>query len=90
MFLIRNKKIRYTPVNSNFTIYKWGLRGSKLYRRGFVMDALSVEMPHTNSDGPNERAHPCSLILTFFVHILHCPLIMQGDNEGPDQTICAG
>ena len=28
----------YTPVNSNFTIYeKWGFRGSKLYRRVFVM-----------------------------------------------------
>ena len=31
MFLSRNKKkIMYTPVNRSFTIYKWGLRGSKL------------------------------------------------------------
>ena len=22
----------YTPVNPNFTILKWGLKGSKLYR----------------------------------------------------------
>ena len=27
----------YTPVNPSFTILKWGLRGSKLYRRVFVM-----------------------------------------------------
>ena len=27
----------YTPVNPSFTIYKWGLRGSKLHRRVFVM-----------------------------------------------------
>ena len=37
MFLNRNKKnnvrkIMYTPVNPSFTILKWGLRGSKLYR----------------------------------------------------------
>ena len=29
----------YTPVNPSFTISKWGLRGSKLYRHVFVMDA---------------------------------------------------
>ena len=27
----------YTPVNPSFTIQKWGLRGSKLYRHVFVM-----------------------------------------------------
>ena len=27
----------YTPVNPSFTIWKWGLRGSKLYRYVFVM-----------------------------------------------------
>ena len=27
----------YTPVNPSFTIQKWGLRGSKLYRDVFVM-----------------------------------------------------
>ena len=26
-------QIMYTPVNSSFTIQKWGLRGSKLYTR---------------------------------------------------------
>ena len=34
MFLSRNKKIN---VNPSFSVYKWGLRGSKLYRRVFVM-----------------------------------------------------
>ena len=27
----------YTPVNPSFTVYKLGLRGSKLYRYVFVM-----------------------------------------------------
>ena len=27
MFLSRNKKIMYTPVNPSFTVQKWGLRG---------------------------------------------------------------
>ena len=29
----------YTPVNHSFTIQKWGLRGSNLYRHVFVMQA---------------------------------------------------
>ena len=37
MFINKIRKIMYTPVNPSFTIYKWGLRGSKLYRRVFVM-----------------------------------------------------
>ena len=41
-FLSRNKKIMYTPVNPSFTIEKWGLRGSTLYRHVFVMWALIV------------------------------------------------
>ena len=30
----------YTPVNPSFTIQKWGLRGSELYRRVFVVRML--------------------------------------------------
>ena len=37
MFLSRTKKIIYFPLNPSFTILKWGLRGSKLYRYVFVM-----------------------------------------------------
>ena len=37
MFLSRNNKIMYTPVNPTFPIQKWGLRGSILYRHVFVM-----------------------------------------------------
>ena len=37
MFKAEIRKIRYTHVNPSFTIYKWGLRGSKLYRHVFVM-----------------------------------------------------
>ena len=42
MFLNRNKKIMYTPVNSSFTIWKWGLRGSKLYRYVFAMKSREI------------------------------------------------
>ena len=31
----------YIPVNPSFTIYKRGLRGSKLCRRVFVMNGLN-------------------------------------------------
>ena len=37
MFWAEIRKIIYTPVNPSFTIYKWGLRGSKLYSHVFVM-----------------------------------------------------
>ena len=33
-----------TPVNPSFTIYKWGLRGSKLYRYVFVMEGSIYHM----------------------------------------------
>ena len=28
----------YTPVNPSFTVFKWGFKGSKLYRHVFVMN----------------------------------------------------
>ena len=37
MFWAVIRKIMYTPVNPSFIIWKWGLMGSKLYRRVFVM-----------------------------------------------------
>ena len=37
MFCAEIRKIMYTPVNPCFTVWKWGLRGSKLYRHVFVM-----------------------------------------------------
>ena len=40
MFWTEIWKIMYTPVNPSFTIYKWSLRGSKLYRHVFVMSPL--------------------------------------------------
>ena len=42
MFLSRNKK-KKIPVNPSFSLKKWGLRGSKLYRHVFVMVCLSPE-----------------------------------------------
>ena len=38
----------YTPVNPSFTIYKWGLRGSKLYRRVFVMSGRTFSLTIPN------------------------------------------
>ena len=53
----------YTPVNPSFTILKWGLRGSKLYRHMFVMARCckqeclhKIENRMTNSVDPNETA----------------------------------
>ena len=51
VLLSRNKKnnvypCKPIPVNPSFTIYKWGLRKSKLYRYVFVMDE--------DPDGPND------------------------------------
>ena len=40
MFWAEIRKIMYTPVNPSFTIKKWGLRGSKLYRHVFVMHSV--------------------------------------------------
>ena len=55
MFLSRNKKIMYTPVNPSFTVQKWGLRGSKLYRHVFVIGItfptrLHVRLAKTQAD----------------------------------------
>ena len=38
MFWLEIRKIMHTPVNPTFTIWKWGLRGSELYRYVFVMN----------------------------------------------------
>ena len=48
MFLSRNKKIMYTPVNPIFILQKCGFRGSKLYRHVFVM--IQEELLRKNSD----------------------------------------
>ena len=42
-------------------------------------------MPYANREGPNELAHPCSLIWIFSVRltILQYPLILKADIEGP-------
>ena len=37
-FRAKIRKIIYIPLNPGFTIQKWGLRGSKLYRRVFVLN----------------------------------------------------
>ena len=46
-----------------------------------------VLMSHADSDGPDKRAHLCSLIWTYSVHwhILKYLLLLLADNKGPDQ-----
>ena len=43
MFLAEIRNMMHTPVNPGFTIRKWGLRGSKLYRHVFVMKHLKKQ-----------------------------------------------
>ena len=56
------RKIMYTPVNPSFTIWKWGWRGSKLYRFVFVMYAKKWLWQNCN-------IHFQSLKYTIFVYI---------------------
>ena len=51
MFLSKNKKKMYTHVNSSFNIWKWGLRGSKLYRHVFVIDQ-TIRCPRADTLHP--------------------------------------
>ena len=36
------RKLMYTPVNPSFTVWKWGLRESKLHRRVLMMKLTSL------------------------------------------------
>ena len=47
----------------------------------------SAFMQFVDNVGPDQHAHPCSVIWAFSVrrHMLQYPLILQADNEGPDQ-----
>ena len=49
MFWAEIRKITYTPANPSFTILKWGLRGSKLYRHVFVMSLVLVSLSALSS-----------------------------------------
>ena len=41
------RKIMYTPINPSFTIYKWGYKGSTLYRYVFVRSVDPNQTPHS-------------------------------------------
>ena len=50
----------YIPVNPSFTIYKWGLRGLKLYRHVFVMEVLALKsLPRFEQDEPEDDSLIC-------------------------------
>ena len=44
IFQAKIRKIMYTPVNPSFTIKKWGLRESKLYRHVFIMKKIYMPL----------------------------------------------
>ena len=76
MFWAKIRKIMFTPVNPRFTIQKWSLRGSKLYRYVFEMGLmLSYETettppPLTPPPPPPPHTHTQNrwiLIKTFFL-----------------------
>ena len=60
MFWAEIRKKMYTPVNPSFTIWKWGLRGSKLYRYVFVIhsvvsnESVSWQIPWSDCDWPKQ------------------------------------
>ena len=43
-FCVEIRNIMFTLVNPSFTIQKWGLRGSKLYRYVFVMVYMYLDI----------------------------------------------
>ena len=61
MFKAEVIKIMSISVNPSFTIYKWSLRGSKLYRHVFVMKQtphvkpLTHERKRTATEEPSEQ-----------------------------------
>ena len=63
MVLSRNKKNNIYPFKPQFYYINWGLRGSKLYRRVFVMYLLT-RAPNEDS---NQPAYPHRLIGVFVV-----------------------
>ena len=66
MFLSRNKKLMYTPVNPSFTVQMWGFRGSKLYRSIFVLSCLVTILFEffLNSFGANFQM---TFVICFFI-----------------------
>ena len=70
MFLSRNKKIMYTPSNLSFTIYKWGLRESKLYSYVFVMWNLFCRYLFISSSPSDASGGLCFVIVAFPSYLL--------------------
>ena len=53
----------YSPVNASFTLLKWGLTGSKLYRYVFVMSSWRLRrMCYVNASSQPcfQMKHPCA------------------------------
>ena len=64
----------YTPVNPSFTIKKWGLRGSKLYRYVVVMYVSHCVSSYNMSLGTTipKRLHVRPAKTQISQHILQC------------------
>ena len=77
MILSRIRKIMYTPVNPSFTIQKWGLRGSKLYRCVFVVHILEGGR-ETERDRQTERDSDREKQFVFNFQLIY--FLAAGDN----------
>ena len=66
MFWAEISEKMYTPVNPSFTILKWGLRGSKLYRHVFVMYCCTRKILYSNSKWITCRQTDAFWFNTFF------------------------
>ena len=53
MFLTKNNKIMYTPVNPNFAIYKWGVMGPTFH--GHVIMMLTVLVRKSKTKNISEK-----------------------------------
>ena len=74
IFWTEIRKIMYTLVNPSFTIKKWGLRGSKLYRHVFVMWTINSIYPKfserqawTNSVDPDQMPYKADVVTVYTV-----------------------
>ena len=72
MFLSRNKKNNVYPCKPQFYYIKWGLRGSKLYRRVFVMNVTLAWTYFSEPENIDLRVVVFFVVFFFFFFFLSC------------------
>ena len=70
MFWTEIRKIMYTPVNPSFTIQKWGLKGSKLYRHVFAILLSWNDMHVSRADKSVKKSRTgCPKLVAMHIHV---------------------